>query len=1070
MYTVTQPWDYLIVTASNDAQAEAYRTQLRLRQELGLIPGVKQVLVVADPGGRRIGSGGSTIYSLIKVLNRELQTSPESGDLSESKDINEIGESLMSRLRILIIHAGGDSRRLPSYGPCGKLFIPVPGESDSALGITLFDIQLPVYLELPPPQPGAGQVVITTGDVFLNFDPDEVIFQAEGVTGLGSFVSPELSQNHGVFSSDEGGKVRCFLQKPSPAEQRARGAVNRFGHALLDIGVMNLNHDILILLFQLFNLYREENGQWTWSGPNTEEVLQSGMDFYREICCAMGKDVRFSDYKKAVRASGSLLSQELLKTLFDLIREIPFSAFRLSECTFLHFGNIRQILESGLDLLRRTQGAPTTNSILSVNNVSSESGHLVGRNAWVEGCRLAARVSLNGDNALVGVEVDEPLTLPLGACLDVLKGKDKKGKDIWFVRPYGFDDAFKLGIGNGGTFNQIPLEKWLHDVGTTTDAVWSDGIAEAERNLWNARLFPVVRSPQDYKDWLWMWKPGPAKEKQKQAWQKAEKFSFSDMAQAVDQENFFQSRWSYRAQEIAGSLQRIFRLESGFSSRELSFILGRLEPPQRLQWLVEILAEARRHYGEESKAGGMGRLTYSRIIHTLGSALKAIASNQKQAWDNTCTEVQSALSPDVQEWWRNQGLDFSLNSQIGDWGCKAQDSAFENLSRTIVLSKSQARDCPRNALRSDEIIWGRAPARLDLGGGWTDTPPYALERGGCVINAAVNLNGQPPIHVYARVIEQPEIRIASIDHGRMVNISSLEELLDYRKATSEFGLAKAALALSGFSLDKADWPADVTTLQDMLHRFGGGIEITTLAAIPSGSGLGTSSIMGAVLISVISRMLGQKHTSRELFNLVLQLEQELTTGGGWQDQIGGTVAGVKMITTAPGMVPDPRIHFVPDDVLAPSLNKGQTLLYYTGMRRLAKNILRNVVGNYLDRDRVSLDTLKKLHAYPPLMVDAMSRKNMRRFGGLIDLAWLLNKRLDPESSNADIEAILDRLVPNIYGAKLLGAGGGGFLLIVCRSQEAAQTVRRKLENDPPNDLARFFTYDISRSGLEVTVC
>ncbi len=221
MYTVTHPWDYLIVTASNEAQAEAYRSQLLLRQELGLITGVKKILVAADPDGQRIGSGGSTIFSLLKVLNGEAQSSHESRNLFEE------GERLLHNLRILIIHAGGDSRRLPAYGPCGKIFIPVPGESDSALGTTLFDLQLPVYLELPPPRPGQGQVVVTTGDVFLFFDPREVVFQEEGVTGLGSYVSPELSQKHGVFSPEEEGNVRYLLQKHGLAEQKTKGAINR---------------------------------------------------------------------------------------------------------------------------------------------------------------------------------------------------------------------------------------------------------------------------------------------------------------------------------------------------------------------------------------------------------------------------------------------------------------------------------------------------------------------------------------------------------------------------------------------------------------------------------------------------------------------------------------------------------------------------------------------------------------------------------------------------------------------------------------------------------------------------
>jgi len=234
--------------------------------------------------------------------------------------------------------------------------------------------------------------------------------------------------------------------------------------------------------------------------------------------------------------------------------------------------------------------------------------------------------------------------------------------------------------------------------------------------------------------------------------------------------------------------------------------------------------------------------------------------------------------------------------------------------------------------------------------------------------------------------------------------------------------------------------------------------------------LGTSSIMGSVLMSVISRMMGRTLTHRELFHGVLQLEQELTTGGGWQDQIGGVVGGVKIISSGPGLIPDTHIQPVPGDVLDPEANRGQTLLYYTGLRRLAKNILSEVVGHYLSRDRTSMGTLRELHAYPLLMAEAMTRKSMAEFGQLIDYAWKLNKRLDPGCTTPVIEGILSRVGPCIYGAKLLGAGAGGFLLMVCKSLDDAAAVRRTLEAEPPNARARFFDYRISREGLVVTVC
>jgi galactokinase/mevalonate kinase-like predicted kinase len=432
--------------------------------------------------------------------------------------------------------------------------------------------------------------------------------------------------------------------------------------------------------------------------------------------------------------------------------------------------------------------------------------------------------------------------------------------------------------------------------------------------------------------------------------------------------------------------------------------------------------------------------------------------------------VDSTLTGRERQWLASFGF---LRPPLADpaaWASTAQNAAFDNISRTIVYTQTGRSSCPKNALRTDEIIWGRAPARLDLGGGWSDTPPYSLENGGCVINAAVDLNGQSPIQVFARVIPEPEIRINSIDHGSRLTIRALDELLDYRSATSRFGLAKAALALSGFSPYAAPWPAGVRSLAAMLKLFGGGIELNTLAAIPSGSGLGTSSIMGAVLAAVINRMVGDRLSERELFHAVLKLEQELTTGGGWQDQIGGVLPGVKVISSGPGLVPDPWIHYVLPDLLDPGMNGGTTLLFYTGIRRLAKNILRYVVGNYLDRDPSALATLHDLHAYPVDMREAMSAKNHRRFGALIDVAWRLNKRIDPDSTTPEIEAILARIKPRIHGAKLLGAGGGGFLLIVGKTPKDAQAIRRTLTNNPPNPRARFFDYQINNQGLTVTVC
>ena len=154
----------------------------------------------------------------------------------------------------------------------------------------------------------------------------------------------------------------------------------------------------------------------------------------------------------------------------------------------------------------------------------------------------------------------------------------------------------------------------------------------------------------------------------------------------------------------------------------------------------------------------------------------------------------------------------------------------------------------------------------------------------------------------------------------------------------------------------------------------------------------------------------------------------------------------------------------------PNMNLSERfLLYYTGYRRMAKNILRNIVGKYLDRDAVALKTLRQLREKSFEMKAELDHRNIDAFGEKIHEVWRLNKTLDPGTSNEEIEAILDRISHLIHGAKLLGAGGGGFLFMVAKGGDQSKKVREILEENPTNDKARFFDFDIDQDGLKVSV-
>jgi fucokinase len=504
-------WDYLIVTASNARQAQAYEAQLGLRRERGLLPQVRECFVVADLEDRRIGSGGSTVYCLAQVMERER---------------GQVAEDVLSRLRILIVHAGGDSRRLPAYGPCGKIFVPVPGEAYAGLPATLFDLLVAEFLNLPAGAPGRGQIVVASGDALVRFDASNVRLDRPGMTVLGSYAEPAEAGRHGVYCLGAGDSITLYLQKPPVEEQKAAGAINAAGKTALDLGVMSLDAEAAAVLLDRFDL----------AGEARERILRHGLDLYREICCAMGSAATVESYIRSARGSGSTWSGEMLAEVYPALRAIPFHVQLVPGASFLHFGSTRQLVESGRALVERDRGT------LAINDSMARGATITGDDSWVEGCRLRAPLELAGWNVVVGVDVDEPLRLPREACLDVLRGRDRRGGAVWFVRCYGIRDQFKDSIAQGARFCGRPLLEWLSAVGTAPEEVWTG----QERSLWNARVFPAEQAPGGYRRWLWMYAPETASEEETRAFLSADRYSAAEMAVLADQEAFHARRIEMR--------------------------------------------------------------------------------------------------------------------------------------------------------------------------------------------------------------------------------------------------------------------------------------------------------------------------------------------------------------------------------------------------------------------------------------------------------------------------------------------------------------------------------------------
>lgn len=334
------------------------------------------------------------------------------------------------------------------------------------------------------------------------------------------------------------------------------------------------------------------------------------------------------------------------------------------------------------------------------------------------------------------------------------------------------------------------------------------------------------------------------------------------------------------------------------------------------------------------------------------------------------------------------------------------------------------------------------------------------------MNLAIELNGQPPLQVYIKPSEQPHIVLRSIDMGAIEVVTTYEQLADYSKIGSPFSIPKAALALAGFL--PAFSEVAYASLRQQLEAFGMGMEITLLSAIPAGSGLGTSSILAATVLGSLSDFCGLAWDKNEICNRTLALEQLLTTGGGWQDQYGGVLHGVKLLRTQAGFDQSATVHWLPSQLFTLPEYRACHLLYYTGITRTAKEILVEIVRGMFLNSLPHLSLLDEMKQHALEMADAIQRNDFAAYGHALAKNWSQNKQLDSGTNPPEVEAIIRQISDYCLGYKLPGAGGGGFLYIVAKDPQAAARIREILTKNPPNNRARFVEMSLSEYGFQLS--
>ncbi len=307
------------------------------------------------------------------------------------------------------------------------------------------------------------------------------------------------------------------------------------------------------------------------------------------------------------------------------------------------------------------------------------------------------------------------------------------------------------------------------------------------------------------------------------------------------------------------------------------------------------------------------------------------------------------------------------------------------------------------------IIRSKAPLRISFSGGGTEVSPYKDEYGGVVLSATIDKYAYGSL----RLRDDRSVNVTSLDYD-IVAKYNLDDEMTY---DGELDLIKAVI--KNKNLNKG---------------YEKGFDFFIHSDAPPGSGLGSSSTMVVALIGLLKHLQRLPLTNYEIANLAYHIEREdLGIKGGMQDQYAATFGGFNFIEfgVGPGLS---NVVVNPLRIGADVINElaYRLILCYTGRTRLSANIISSQVESYTKKEidvMAAMDELKKITVE---LKNALLQARLDDFGRLLHEAWINKKKMAKQITNESIDALYETARKHgALGGKILGAGGGGYLLLYC---------------------------------------
>uniref|UniRef100_H2YTS9 Uncharacterized protein n=1 Tax=Ciona savignyi TaxID=51511 RepID=H2YTS9_CIOSA len=904
----SSPWTALVITCKSKKQADAIQSQLDMRQKLGILAKDLLILCIEDPQ-EGLGSGGATLNALLVVT--EL--------LSAQRDYTVVTSDVLKDARILIMHFG---RYFP-YNPSGRGFIslslvPENGEIDCL--VTNFDalyrsVTSNLAFNAPP------GLWVCSSDMLITFPQDYTINWDEVNVNDGavciSVPSPaRYASYHGVYKIGDQKKVQDLIFRGTPAQISACR--------------LNENVDLVPLATGIvfFSTFATERLLTTHVTPPLDACTYMGIDSGMEPLClslffdillALATDVNEREFIKGNRSGAfgkennsterkdKQLMRNARSVLWKHLRDLPLTAIHIdvgmhyyldmskspSEyCNILrmHCPEVKGFQSSHCVHSYVASNSKLGENVLLINSIV-ESGVTVGNNTMISHSHLTANTTVGKDCYIYGLD----------------KSSCELISDSFISDATTLIGSFTSLENSRRVFVSLHILKPEIQNAEILPFSYRNVLAKASFNehkstLFMAKLIPVHHPNQKINilDSMVLLNDHISKSAYEK-WLSSERYSFCEVLENVDHMKEFKYRMSLYFDVACKKTKEI--LLRNYNVSLLPFFkmfVANGQHMRMLKLLDNIAIEA-----VSGEVGMMRRPDISaRAFACIADVMGYMAGAKSGLRSGPASNKHWKLPLSYLEQGKVEKGVNALASIRESWlshpdqltrAARHYEGAEQILIRHAVMSASTfVKMVPSVKMPSSTWYLAECPARIDISGGWTDTPPVCYEHGGAVVNAAILLDGKRPIGARIRKIKQPVILLTLLGEDdsstQIIECSNKKDFSDYYQPQAPGALLKACFILAKV----VDLDSEISLEKQLLSEFDGGFELQTWSMLPRGSGLGTSSILAGAVMNVVYRAAGYSVDNDSIIHSVLLVEQMLTTGGGWQDQVGGCLGGIKI--------------------------------------------------------------------------------------------------------------------------------------------------------------------------------